>query len=83
MTKKLHYKKGMKECPYCGNEEFYVKQSYSGVCYYNMRIDGGQAGWNGDMYDYATHKDLTKYAYCNNCEKRLCPMDEFYKSLFI
>ena len=82
MAKKLHYSKDMMECPYCGSDEFYVKQSYSGVCRFRMKIDGGQSNNNGEMYDYAIHNDLTKYAYCNQCEKRLFPMDEFYKLWF-
>ena len=81
MAEKLHYSKDIKECPHCGSEEFYVKQSYSGVCNFYMRIDGGQAQ-NPEMYDYAIHKNLTKYAYCKECEKRLFPMDEFYKAMF-
>ena len=32
MAQKIHYTKEMKECPYCGNDEFYIRQSYSGTC---------------------------------------------------
>lgn len=27
-------------------------------------------------------KDLTKYAYCNNCDKRLFPIKEYYKAMY-
>ena len=81
-AKKIHYTKDMKECPYCGNEEFYIRQSYSGTCEYNMRFDGGTDVENGSMWDGATMKDLTKYAYCNNCNKRLFLIDEYYKALW-
>lgn len=81
MAKKIHYSKEMRECPYCGSEEFYVKQSFTGTCRYNIRFDG-EITENGEMYQYATHTDITKYAYCSDCEKRLFPMEEYYKSLF-
>ena len=82
MENKIHYSKDMKKCPYCGNEEFYVKQSFSGICEYNMRFDMGTNVENGEMWDNATMKDLTKYAYCNNCDKRLFPIEEYYKAMY-
>lgn len=81
MAKKIQYSREMKECPYCGNDEFYVRQSFKGTCDYNYRFDGKPAE-NGEMWDNASMKDLTKYAHCNNCEKRLFPIEEFYKSLY-
>lgn len=81
MSKVIHYSREMKECPYCGHDEFYVKQSYHGVCEYNFRYDGKEAE-NGDMWEGATMKDITKYAYCNNCNKRLFLMKEFYENMY-
>ncbi|MBQ7067032.1 MAG: hypothetical protein IJN92_09470 [Lachnospiraceae bacterium] len=83
MAKKIHYTKEMKECPYCGNDEFYIKQAYSGTCNYYMRFDmKNEKAENGEMYQSATHKDLTKYAYCSDCNKRLFLIDEYYNALF-
>lgn len=81
MAKKIHYTKEMKECPYCGHDEFYIKQSYSGVCNYYYRYDG-EAAYNAEMYDGSTFIDLRKYAYCGDCNKRLFPIEEYYKSLY-
>lgn len=81
MSKAIHYTEDLKECPYCGGEEFYILQSYSGTCYYRVRFDGEEAD-NGDMYDSATHNSLRKYAYCCDCDKRLFPIEEYYTSLF-
>lgn len=81
MAKKIHYSEEMKECPYCGHDEFYIKQYYSGETEFNYRYDGKEAD-NSEMYDYATHRDLTKYAYCKGCRKRLFPTKEFYESLW-
>ena len=81
MAKKIQYNENMKECPYCGCEEFFVLQSYSGTCECRFRYDGEEAE-NGDMYEFATHKDKTKYAHCSDCRKRLFPIEEYYKSLF-
>ena len=76
MAKVIHYSPDM-VCPYCGNEEFYVKQSYRGVCNYNMRFDmNNDDVENGDMHEFAQYKTIGKYAYCNNCGKRLFPVSE-------
>lgn len=74
--REIHYKPDM-VCPYCGNEEFYIKQSYKGTCEYNMRFDmDNRDVENGEMYDSAGYKTIGKYAYCNNCRKRLFPISE-------
>ena len=77
---KIHYSEDMEKCLYCGNDEFYIRQSYYGTCEYNYRFDGKDAE-NGEMWQNATMKDLTKYAYCNNCHKRLFPTKEYYDKL--
>ena len=82
MTKEIHYTKDMTCCPYCGCEEFYIKQSYSGSCEYNMRFDGDEDVENGSMYDGATMKDMWKYVKCRNCEKKLFLMDEYYEESY-
>lgn len=80
MSKKIHYSKSMKECPYCGHDEFYIKKSYSGISEFDYRFDGEETD-NGEFFDYASIKDITKYAYCKRCRKRLFPIKEFYESL--
>lgn len=73
---KIHYRPDM-VCPYCGNSEFFIKQRYSGQCEYNMRFDMNNGDVeNGEMYTYASFKTVGKYAYCNNCRKRLFPVSE-------
>ena len=81
MSKEIHYTKDMKCCPYCGNDEFYMKQSYKGVCEYNMKFDleDTRSPENGSMWDMATMKDEWKYVRCNRCDKRLFPIEEYYK----
>lgn len=59
------------KCPYCGNDEVSVKCRISGECNYNIKLDGSQDAYNGGMCDYAILKPKSKYAYCNNCGKRL------------
>ena len=58
------------ECPYCGCGTYYYKQSYSGTgnCYRNF--DGSEAD-NADMYVSATYKEIGKFAYCADCNKKL------------
>ncbi len=61
----------IKECPHCGNDEFYVKQKVSGTIEYNYKLDGSREAYNGDYVDSLSYTTISKYAYCNNCEKRL------------
>ena len=81
MAKKIHYTKEMKKCPYCGHDEFYIRQSYSGVCDYHYRYDG-KIAYNAEMYDGSIFNDIRKYAYCSDCNKRLFLISEYYESLF-
>lgn len=67
--------KHIKSCPYCGNEEYYIKQSYKGTCKYNLRFDGKEAE-NGDMHEYTEYTNTSKYAWCNECNKRLFKLEE-------
>ena len=80
MNKEIHYTKDMKRCPYCGNDEFYIKQSYKGICDYNMRFDKDSKddAENGSMWDMAQMTDMWKYVRCNNCNKKLFLIDEYY-----
>lgn len=76
MAKTIHYSPDM-VCPYCGNAEFYVRQSYKGTCNYNMRFDmNNKEVENGEMHENAIYKTISKYAYCNDCGKRLFPISE-------
>lgn len=59
------------ECPYCGNDEVSVKCRVSGYCSYNIKLDGSHDAYNGELYDLMHLKPISKYAYCNNCGKRL------------
>ena len=61
----------IKECPHCGNDEIYLKVRYSGEANYNMRLDGELGAYNGELYYYAVMRPKSRYAYCNNCERKL------------
>ena len=61
----------IKECPYCGYDEIYVKATYSGSCNYHIKLDGSLDAYNGEMFDYANMKIKSKYAFCSNCDKKL------------
>ncbi len=81
MAKEIHYSPDM-VCPYGGNEEFFIKQSFKGTCNFNMRFDmDNQDVENGEMYENASYKTVGKYAYCNNCFKRLFKVEELSKSV--
>jgi hypothetical protein len=59
------------ECPHCGNDEFYVKQKVSGTIDYHYKLDGSRDAYNGEYIDNLKYATISKYTYCNNCNKRL------------
>lgn len=65
-----HIDKYIKECPYCGHNEYYQKQRYKGICNFYLRYDG-KDGENGEMWESATFENTSNYAWCGNCHKRL------------
>lgn len=65
----------MQCCPHCGSEEYYIKQSFKGVCEYFMRFDGEEAE-NTTMYENSEWKNRSKYAWCTGCHKRLFKLEE-------
>lgn len=56
-------------CPFCGNDEFYVKQYAYGTIICRKRFDGEVAS-NEDLYDCLNYK-YSGRAYCLNCDKYL------------
>ena len=74
--REIHYTPDM-VCPYCGNDEFYIKECYQGRCQHNMRFDLSEDDVeNGEMYEYAYHTTIGEYTYCNKCKKRLFKISE-------
>lgn len=72
---KIKIDKNIKCCPYCGSEEYYIKQSFKGTCNYHIRFDGDEAD-NTDMHSNSEYTNTSKYAWCNECNKRLFELDE-------
>lgn len=60
----------IKECPYCGCEEYIFMQKISGSGRYFLRYDGKVAE-NGEMYEGLKHIYIGKFAYCAECDKRV------------
>lgn len=59
----------LKECPFCGYDEYYHKNYLFGTSWYGMRFDGKEAD-NTEMYDGLSAK-YGKKAYCRNCNRLL------------
>lgn len=57
-------------CPYCGSEEYYIKQQASGKMLWRMRFDGAEAD-NSTYYESLDVKRRSNYAWCSECGKRL------------
>lgn len=58
------------KCPYCGCEEFYIRQRMTGLSRTIYRFDGGEAD-NGEMYSGLRVSNTGIYAYCGECNKKL------------
>lgn len=67
--------RNIKECPYCGSKEYYIKQSFKGSCNYYIRFDGKEIE-NGEMHDNTQYKNTSKYAWCAECHKRLFKLED-------
>lgn len=69
--------KNIKCCPYCGSEEYYIKQSFKGTCNYVIRFDGKEIDdENSDMHENTTYRNVSKYAWCYGCGKRLFKLED-------
>lgn len=60
----------IKECPYCGNDEYYIHQRISGRAEFKARYDGEEAD-NGHLHNGLDYTDIGKFAYCTECRKRV------------
>ena len=65
----------LKECPFCGNDEFYTVRTARGSSVYHERFDGKEATDNSCMYDCVYFFGGAK-AYCNNCDTYLGNRDK-------
>ena len=60
----------LKECPFCGYDEYYTKEYVYGNVRYGERFDGEEAH-NESMYDGLFSKRFNGRCYCRNCERYL------------
>lgn len=67
----------IKCCPYCGGETYYIKQHYYGDCRYFFSFDERKQMYvdNGGMWEGATFRNTSKYAWCADCDKRLFKLE--------
>ena len=60
----------LKNCPFCGHDEYYTKSYVYGSITYAERFDGKEAE-NAEIYDYLNTKNYSGRAYCRCCYKYL------------
>ena len=60
----------LKECPFCGHDEFFTTQYVYGTIRCGERFDGEEAH-NEELYDYLNCRNYTGRAYCRKCGKYL------------
>lgn len=60
----------LKKCPYCGFGTYYTKAIVKGEVWHRYNFDGSEAD-NVSLYDGLDHKFKSKYAFCDECHKKL------------
>ena len=60
----------LRECPFCGYEEFYTTQYVYGSISFRERFDGKEAH-NEELYDYLNCRNYSGRAYCRSCNRYL------------
>ncbi len=60
----------LEQCPHCGYDEFYQKQSVKGFIYTRKRFDGEVAD-NTEMYNSLSYGELQKTVYCGECQEKI------------
>ena len=58
------------ECPKCGYDEFYQKQSVKGFIYPRRRFDETEAD-NTELYNSMSCGKLQKTIYCASCQEAI------------
>ena len=66
----------IKECPYCGCNEFYTKERASGTMQVRHRFDGDNDVDNSDMHDNLIYKYTSKYIFCDECKKKIGTLND-------
>ena len=64
----------LKCCPYCGSEEYYIKQHATGELEWRMRFDGKEAE-NEAYYEPLMVTNTSKFAWCLRCDKKLFKLE--------
>ena len=65
------------KCKKCGNEDdFYIKEKFSGVTELCVDADGELTDYNSDAYDDAGYKLKSVYYYCCNCRSKVAKIPE-------
>ena len=64
------------KCEHCGNdEEFFIKERYSGTCKEYIRTDGREPD-NSEFYDNARHTITSKFVFCAKCGRRVAKIED-------
>ena len=63
------------KCPHCGGTSYYVKQYIRGYGYF-YNDTTGEAMDNSSLHDGLTYRNVGKYAYCADCDKRFAKIED-------
>lgn len=65
----------IRKCPHCGSTGFYVKQRIFGYGEYYVDTTGKEMD-NSGIHSRLDYKDVGKYAYCADCDKRFARISD-------
>jgi hypothetical protein len=63
------------KCPHCGGTSYYVKQYIRGYGHFYNDTTGEEMD-NSSLHDWLTYKNVGKYAYCADCDKRFAKIED-------
>lgn len=63
------------ECPHCGGGTITIKQYIHGYGEYYVDLETGEIDAS-QLHEGLDYKNITKYAICSDCRKRLFKIDD-------
>lgn len=69
----------LEHCPFCQGTEYYTKVFMKGPVKYIRKFsnDSEDGVDNSDMYDLLNEVYSCGYIYCNNCNRRICRIEDY------
>lgn len=72
----MNYSFPIKKCPKCEGRTIMIRQYISGYGRYYVDLETGKIE-STELHDYLNYKNVSKYAVCADCGKKLFKIDDY------